>query len=93
MQTADDLASERDLLQVAADGLRHELSNVRQQLAEQQVMLCHVVSVGELNYNLCQRQLSTCKAGHTSPEKLVLSILTLTSTTDFLCQTNQTCCI
>ncbi len=49
VQTADDLASERDVLQVAADGLRHELSNVRQQLAEQQVMLCHFVSVGELD--------------------------------------------
>ncbi|KAL0040814.1 hypothetical protein WJX79_006359 [Trebouxia sp. C0005] len=36
VQAADDLASERDLLQVAADSLRHELSNVRQQLAEQQ---------------------------------------------------------
>ncbi len=73
MQMADDLASERDLLQVAADGLRHELSNVRQQLAEQQVMLCHLVSVGELDYNLCQRRLSS-KAGHTSLERLVLSI-------------------
>ena len=40
MQMVDDLASERDLLQVAGDGLRHELCNVRQQLAEQQVMLC-----------------------------------------------------
>lgn len=74
MQTADDLASERDVVQVAADGLRHELSNVRQQLAEQQVMLCHIVSVGELDYHLCQRQLSICKAGHTSLERLVLSI-------------------
>ncbi|KAL0028332.1 hypothetical protein WJX77_000287 [Trebouxia sp. C0004] len=36
VQTADDLASERDVLQVAADGMRHELGNVRQQLAEQQ---------------------------------------------------------
>ena len=75
VQTADDLASERDVLQVAADGLRHELSNVRQQLAEQQVMLCHIVGVDERDYNLCQHQLSTCMAGHTSLERLVLSIL------------------
>ncbi len=65
MQTTDDLASERDVLQVAADGLRHELSNVRQHLAEQQVIHCHIVSIGENYYKLYQRQLSTCKAGHT----------------------------
>lgn len=73
VQAADDLASERDLLQVAADSLRHELSNVRQQLAEQQVVLCHAVSVGEIDYRLCQRQLITCKAGHTFPKRLVLT--------------------
>ena len=38
VQNADDLAAEKDLIQVAADSLRHELVDVRQQLAEQQVI-------------------------------------------------------
>ena len=40
VQNADDLASEKDQLQVAAEGLRGEMVNVREQLAEQQASLC-----------------------------------------------------
>lgn len=37
VQNADELASQKDLLQVEVDALRQEMGNVREQLEEQQV--------------------------------------------------------
>lgn len=39
MQNADELASQKDLLQVEVDALRQEMANVKEQLTEQQVCL------------------------------------------------------
>ena len=45
MQTADELASQKDLLQVEVDALRQEVVNVKEQLTEQQVCLALTQSV------------------------------------------------
>lgn len=37
VQNADELASQKDLLQVEVDALRQEMGNAREQLEEQQV--------------------------------------------------------
>lgn len=37
MQNADELASQKDLLQVEVDALKQEMRNVKEQLQEQQV--------------------------------------------------------
>lgn len=39
MQNADELASQKDLLQVEVDALKQEMRNVKEQLEEQQVCL------------------------------------------------------
>ena len=39
VQNADELASQKDLLQVEVDTLRQEMANVKEQLTEQQVCL------------------------------------------------------
>lgn len=40
VQHGDALTSERDQLQVAADGLKQEMTHLQEQLAEQQVVAC-----------------------------------------------------
>ena len=81
MQNADDLASERDQLQVSADGLRQEMAHVKDQLTEQQActhglwleVSCCQLLVLSPNIVVCMTQkcmlmmVAACSAGVPGP--------------------------